>query len=198
MKYPISFHEAPFHKTLFHKAEQGFTLIELLVVLVIVGLLMSVAVMNMGGNQLNRELDNQVSVLHLLLRTAADNAVINNTEIGFTIDKEGYSFLTYDDQNQKWEKFSDSKLKAHSFPDWLSIEFIREGKDIKLPLAEQGQKKVDKEEPIEPPKMVLLSSGESTPFTLQLQIGGLDEPVYILRSDGLQPISLQRPGEELP
>ncbi len=174
----------------------GFTLIELLVVLVVVGLLMSVAVMNMGGNQLNRELDNQVTRLHALLRTAADNAIITNTEIGFSIDKEGYSFLTYDDKKQKWEKFSDAKLRSYTFPDWLVIDFSREGKEIKLPIAAEDQQTTD-EAPLASPEIALLSSGESTPFTLRIQIAGLDEPVYIIRSDGIKPIKLERPGGEL-
>jgi general secretion pathway protein H len=179
----------------------GFTLIELLVVLVIVGLLMSVAVMNMGGNQLSRKLDNQVSELYFLLRTASDNAVILNTEIGVDISNEKYGFVTYNEKQQQWQAYIDSKLKTENLPNWISINFTREGKEIKLPIASQNQNQSTQSsnaQTVEPPKIVLLSSGEVTPFKLVIKIAGTEEPVYIIRSDGIHPMTLQRPGDDIP
>ena len=180
-----------------HSKQAGFTLIELLVVLIIIGLLMSVAVMNVGGNQLNRKLDNQVSAIYYLLSTASDKAIFLNTAIGVNISKEKYGFVTWNDD--QWQPLVDSKLKDQKFPDWISIDFTSDGEKIKLPNSSPNQtSQTSDTKPIETPQIGLLPSGETTPFKLVIKIAGTDEPVYTIRSDGVHPITLQRPGEDAP
>src|SRR5690554_7758639 len=70
--------------------DSGFTLIEILVVLVLVGLLAALAVFTMGGNSQQRELQNEVRELYLLMQTASEQAVLNNLEHGLLFEENGY------------------------------------------------------------------------------------------------------------
>ncbi|HAS77079.1 MAG TPA: type II secretion system protein GspH, partial [Marinobacter adhaerens] len=73
--------------------QTGFTLIEILVVLVVVGLLASLAVFTMGGSSQQRELENEVRELYLLMQTASEQAVLNNLELGLKLEEDGYQFV---------------------------------------------------------------------------------------------------------
>ncbi len=167
--------------------QRGFTLIELLVVMVLLGLLTSLATTSIGGNQA-RELDIETNRLHALLRTAANEAVFTNTEIGMQVYKEGYSFITYDEDVQSWQAASSSVLQAQELPEWMYIEFEREGEEVVLPSKpglddrEYGDDSGELK-----PDFMFLSSGEVTNFRLIL--GNRDD------SESFREITLNEYGE---
>lgn len=169
---------------------KGFTLIEILVVMVLLGLLSGVAVFILGSGKLQRELDIESHRLHTLLRMASEEAILSNTEIGFLIDDEHYEFLEYDDEKQKWNNSSVSVLKSRDLPEWLAPEFQREGQTKIL-----GKDETNDEDSIKP-DMMLLSSGEVTPFSITLRVKNNEEGGFIISSDGLEEIKLIIPGKE--
>jgi len=155
----------------FRGSQQGFTLIELMVVMVLLGLLTSLAVTSIGGN-LARELEVETNRMHALLREAANEAVFTNSEIGVQVSEEGYSFITYDEQEQSWQAASSQILSPQTLPEWLTLEFQREGEAVELPKRKQESedREFGEEEKVIKPDFMFLSSGEITNFTLTLSL----------------------------
>ncbi|UZE94475.1 type II secretion system minor pseudopilin GspH [Alkalimarinus alittae] len=168
--------------------QAGFTLIEILVVMVLLGLLSGVAVFTLGSGKQQRELANEAQRLHALLRMASEEAILSNSEIGFSIDEDGYEFLEYDDEALTWSGSTIAVLKNRSFPEWVAIEFRKEGDDLKI-LGKD-------EDDLKRPDMMLLSSGEVTPFTITLQVNQNKDGQFVISSDGLEDITLLEPGKE--
>ena len=74
--------------------QTGFTLIEILVVLVVVGLLASLAVFTMGGSSQQRELENEVRELYMLMQPASEQAVLANLDLGLRLEDDASQFVS--------------------------------------------------------------------------------------------------------
>ena len=73
---------------------RGFTLIELLVVLVIIGTMVSMAVLSIGSSSGSRELRNEAERLAALIGVLADEAVLDGQEYGLRVTPESYQVLS--------------------------------------------------------------------------------------------------------
>lgn len=168
------------------KKTGGFTLIELLVVLVLLGLISAIAVSVVGGGNQIREMQNEARRLQAVLLMASDEAVFSNEEIGVLIESDHYAFLTFNEQEGKWEDSLKYGLRTHVLPEWLNIDFQREGKERKI-LGAHSKKIGDGDSEFvsdlgildgvsqsKKPNFMLLSSGEITGFTIGFQLN--DEP----------------------
>lgn len=171
---------------LVRKNLRGFTLIELLVVLVLLGLISAIAVSTVGGGNQMREMQNEARRFQALLLMAADEAVFSNEEIGVLIESDQYAFLTFNEKEGKWEDSDKYSLRAHTLPEWLNIDFQREGKERKI-LGAHSKKIGDGDSEFvsdlgildgvsdsKKPNFMLLSSGEVTGFTIGFQLN--DDP----------------------
>ncbi|HAG20441.1 MAG TPA: type II secretion system protein GspH, partial [Pseudomonas sp.] len=81
---------------------RAFTLIELLVVIVLLGILVSVAVLSVGGSSTSRELRDEARRLAALIGVMSDEAVLDSREYGLLINSEGYRVLRYDETAMRW------------------------------------------------------------------------------------------------
>lgn len=155
---------------------RGFTLIELLVVLVLLGLISSLALVTVGGGNQTREMINEVNRMHAILSIAADEAIYSNEEIGVLVEDEGYEFLVWNEKDAKWENSEKQALRPRVLPEWLTLDFQREGKEREiLGTAKTGEffantdtLEIDKE--AKKPSFMLLSSGEVDEFIIGIQI----------------------------
>ena len=159
--------------------QHGFTLIELLVVMVLLGLVAGIAVTTLGGSSQGRELANEVNRLHAVLRMASEEAIFSNQEIGVVVESDLYEFLVYDEENRKWGSATQAFLKSHTLPEWVAIDFQREGKEREIlggtgdTLAESefaGLSQEGEEASSKKPDFMLLSSGEVTGFVIGMEI----------------------------
>ncbi|WP_415755811.1 type II secretion system minor pseudopilin GspH [Pseudomonas leptonychotis] len=158
---------------------KGFTLIELLVVLVILGSLIGIAVLSVGIAGPGRELHNEAERLAGLIGVLAEEAVLDNQEYGLLLSREAYQVLRYDSTKQAWQALSN---KPHQLPAWAQLSVELEGAALELPAAEG-------EEPSKTtlvPQLLLLSSGEISPFRLRLGERRADGLRLQLVSDGFQ------------
>ncbi len=166
--------------------ERGFTLIEILVVLVIVGLMAALAVFSMGGGSQQRELESEVQDLYLRMQVAAEQAVMNNLETGLMIDEDGYRFVVFDDRTQNWQLSNERLFSVHSLPSWLETDTT---------VASDAPRLSNKNSKLRP-NVVFFSSGETTPFEIELTVAGQTFEPHSLRSDGINPMHWQKPGAE--
>jgi general secretion pathway protein H len=168
---------------------RGFTLIELLVVLVLLGLISSLALMTVGGGNQTREMINEVTRMQALLRLAADEAIYSNEEIGVLIEDEGYEFLVWDEEASKWESSTKQALRPRSLPEWLTLDFQREGKGREiLGTSVSGEyigntDTLEIEESSKKPSFMLLSSGEVDQFVIGVQLMGDSDSRIEIKTD---------------
>jgi general secretion pathway protein H len=165
---------------------KGFTLIELMVVMLLLGLVSAVVLTTVGGGNQLREMQNEAKRLQAVLLMASDEAVFSNEEIGVMIEPDHYAFLRFNEQEGRWEDSEKHSLRLHTLPEWLNIDFQREGKERKI-LGGKSKKFGDGDsdyisdlgimdglEQGKKPNFMLLSSGEITGFTIGFQLN--DDP----------------------
>lgn len=158
-------------RTLTAHGQRGFTLIELLVVLVILGSLIGLAVFSTGIAGPARELRGEAERLSGLIGVLLDEAVLDNREYGLSFTREGYRVLRYDSQRAEWQALD---RQAHRLPEWAELTLELEGEEPALPGEADAAA----------PQLLILSSGELTPFRLRLAERRRDGLRMQLSSDG--------------
>src|SRR3990167_5794307 len=112
------------------KKARGFTLIELLVVMVILGCLISVAVLATGSASTSRELRDEAQRLAAIIGLLTDEAGLGNREDGLLIRPEGYRVLSYDELQSSWSAYNEQA--EHLLPSWARLELELDGEPLKL------------------------------------------------------------------
>ncbi|MBT6583381.1 MAG: type II secretion system minor pseudopilin GspH [Gammaproteobacteria bacterium] len=134
---------------------KGFTLIEILVVLLIVTILAGVTIARLPTFSRNADFETETRRLQLLFNMARQESILDSTEFGFRLTDGGYKFLKFDDGSQSW-KDAESPFQVRLLPDELRLVIEADSKGFSF-LGENL------------PPILILSSGENTPFRLILQ-----------------------------
>jgi len=163
------------------RSQRGFTLIELIVVIVLIGILATFAVISVGNRAAQDRLENEAKRMQALLQLAADEAEMKGLQIGLRISVSGYQFVTIDDKHH-WAPYAASgPLRARPWEPGIAVDLHIDG-HLVAPAADlppQEQQKSESEDSNDPakdplrPQVLLLSSGEMTPFSLDLKAQGV-------------------------
>lgn len=178
--------------------EAGFTLLEILVTLVIVAAMAAMLVFSFTDSS-QQKLRREASDFAVVLNAAADEAVMRGIEIGVVLDDEGYRFVIFDPETKSWQKPDLSGLTEHKFPERYGIEFSLDGSEVNQQMIERIKLLAQRSEDEHlRPSILILSSGEVTPFTLTLRTESNDSsksPATIsMHCDGLNPVALDGVG----
>jgi general secretion pathway protein H len=146
----------------------GFTLIELLVVLVLMGIMISMVVLSVGG-QREKQLRAEMQRLQQVMRLAREEAILNRYELAIKFWPHAYEFQVQEDD--KWHTLDtpDFMRRRDMEPDF---EFALRQDGISAPLQDEDTGRI-----------LLSSSGETTPFELELRLAGTHTHYVLTGSD---------------
>ena len=152
----------------------GFTLVEILVVIVIVGTVVSIAMLSFGVLGNDRELQTEARRFVSLLELARDDASMQSREFGIELMTGSYRFVEYDGLAGRWTDVpGDDTLRLRSLPDDEEFELFLEDKRILLdddPAKFEDADEKSRFSSSNPyaPHLLIYSSGDATPFELHV------------------------------
>lgn len=175
--------------------QRGFTLLEILVVLVIMAIGTAMAVFSTGILDADRDVARETRRLHALLEMAQEQAVFQGRTIGLEIAAEGYRFYLYDrrpddDGNMisMWVPMDDDEIfRPRALAEDIIVELYVDDRNAQLPVPD------DEDAPV--PQIILLSSGDISPFEVHLFREASDTR-YRLVGDAREGLVLKTPDEE--
>ncbi|OMG64930.1 type II secretion system protein GspH [Stutzerimonas balearica] len=175
---------------------RAFTLIELLVVLVLLGILVGLAVLASGSSSSSRELRDEARRLAALIGVLSDEAVLDSREYGLLVSDAGYRVLRLDEATGRWDE--PDRSRGRQLPEWMRLQLELDGTPLRLldPARSESDRaglsredqapRRSKRRPRLEPQLLILSSGELSPFTLRLSERRADGNAWRLSSDGLR------------
>ncbi|MEM8984213.1 MAG: type II secretion system minor pseudopilin GspH [Pseudomonadota bacterium] len=165
--------------------QRAFTLIEILVVLFVIGVVTAFAIPQFLTVSDDRDLAREGRRLTALLTLAADEAALQGRELGIRFSRTQYAFYDLDPETRAWVELpDDGNLKPRALPEGRDFEFALWVENDELDLDvdlydyQRGERRetdadADPDDPenavvAPPPHVVILSSGETTPFELYI------------------------------
>ena len=173
---------------------RGFTLIEMMLVLVVISVMASMLAVSIGDNS-QKLLDREARRLQTSLQMVADEAVMQGVEFSLamgtdtTDETPGYQFLRLDTESLAWLPSVEKLLAFHPLDPNISLQVSLQGaNDTEFERQVERLQSLGKQQGPEP-LLLLLSSGEMTPFIITLSHSDLTNNVR-LASDGVSGVEL--------
>ncbi len=152
----------------------GFTLIEVLVVVMIIAIISAVSVLALGNLGDDRALQNEARRMTALIEMASDEAMLQGRDFGLEVSQRGYRFVEYDPFTEHWfEVIGDDLMRPRTLAEDTEFDLFLEDKRIalKLEAAETERSDDDDDKDLTDdylPHVLVLSSGDITPFVLEI------------------------------
>ena len=140
------------------KGTRGFTLIELLVTVVIAAVLAGVITLAVGSVGGERQLAREAEQARALIGYACEQAELGGRSIGLSLNARGYRFSRL--AGAAWQPIADDELRPRVWLDGTQTRLRRDDNDVQI-AADFPDK----------PQLACFSSGELTPFQLELRLG---------------------------
>ena len=156
----------------------GFTLVEILIVMLIISIMMAVVVISVPGSIETDTQKTEAERIRTILQMASDEAIISGLEIGFNPVERQYAFFQFDDVALKWLPLHDKPFEDYVLPVGLTLQLYLEGSEMELG------------EPLTAPPVLILSSGEVTPFQLYVKMHDDEIPSLVVSTDGFTEFQL--------
>jgi len=161
----------------------GFTLLEVMLVLLLMGLAAGYVMFNAFGASKADLLKSQAQRLQVIVDMASDYAVLNQQQLGIRFEQiQNEYYFVYLDEEDEWQRIEDEKIYAtYTVPSPFSFTlnlddlpwdvedqlFDRDLFDETLSVSEDSVEIGNEEEKqLPPPQIIIMSSGEITPFSL--------------------------------
>jgi general secretion pathway protein H len=139
-------------------------------VVAIIGLLVQAVALSWRSIGNDQELEQETGRLRGVVDLLNEEALMQSRDYGIMFTQTGYRFYVFDYQQLEWVvPQGDRLLETHSLPPLLSMSLVLDGREVALDPDFESQ---DVETPA--PQVMLLSSGEVTPFTVELRRDGIE------------------------
>jgi general secretion pathway protein H len=159
----------------------GFTLVEILVVIIIVGVIIAVTTISVGVLGRDHQAEDQAKRIAAVMTQAREEGDLQGRDIGILVEPDAYEFLYYDQRKQVWtDPIDDDMLERRKLPEGLHFRLWLESKEIILK-AQAAQKDLSDEDlKKRGPHILLLASGDLSPFELQIQREGGETKWHVI------------------
>lgn len=139
------------------RIQRGFTLIEVAVVMLVIVIVLGIVSVNLEPDR-ETPVRDEARRLAALLQTAQQESILQGRVLAVAIERERYSFLMLDDDREFKPMDGDEVLRARPLPSGIVISRV----DIEG-VPENDETKV--------PRLILLPTGELSPFTVVFSQG---------------------------
>lgn len=196
--------------------QQGFTLLEVMIVIGLIGLVLATVSYTVFPSDKYDDVRREVKKLQVLFSLASDYAVLNQMELGLRIDEkeQTYEFVRLD-ENDNWVQMDNSEhFQLTEFSENIFISLSLDGLswqqedslfdnrifDEELSVRDAGVEIGEEDKKPPPPQIFIFSSGEITPFELNVtyqseDINQQDIEFLLLGKDSI-PLEFQEPDED--
>lgn len=158
--------------------KRGFTLIEIMIVIVIMGITFGFALIAFGDFGESKRLLFAAEQLSNTIRLAQQQAILESSTLGVSINNEGYRIMQLQN-NAQWTPLSNSNFfKMTYFPNHTSIILNTNHRTVK------GS-----------PSIIITAAGSLTPFTLHFNLNK-EEKIAVLTGSRNGDLKLQKFGAE--
>jgi general secretion pathway protein H len=158
---------------IFPPIQRAFTLIELMVVIVIISIVLTFTTLSIGDGGKQRTLQREAERFAALLTLASEQATMQAQELGVSLGTTQYQFWQL--QQRDWQPLpNDELLRLRTLPAGMVLTVEIEGEKAELSqLADQ----------VKQPVLMILSSGEMTPFVIKFRMETDETPAYVVRGE---------------
>jgi general secretion pathway protein H len=195
------------------KTDSGFTLIELLVVIVIIGIILSVATLSMGVLGRDNDIEDQAKRLKAVIEQVKEESELQGRDVGLLIEKDGYLFMRYDYATQHWQFMNNDDMTDYrQLPAGLQMRLWLEDREIIVNTHQENQELLSRSSSSSSssqssttdigyqsntasntssstmkddvmPQIMILSSGDISPFELRISRDQSDFSWRLIGSD---------------
>ncbi|QTH62874.1 type II secretion system minor pseudopilin GspH [Psychrosphaera ytuae] len=189
------------------KKAHGFTLIELLLVIVIIGYLVSLVRFPSLSKSPFDEVEMQANKLTALVNLASEQALIHNKQLGLSVGENQYAFLEFTDG--KWQPITVKPFKTEPLPEdvtltlkldglsWSQDNLISSIEMIDEERLEALAELPEEERLLAFPQVFILSSGEISPFDIEVTYDDFDTSVmFLVRGKFTAPVHVYDPRQQ--
>lgn len=159
--------------------QRGFTLIELLVTMVVIAVAAGLLIPQLSWIRSTPPLQLELRDLAARIELARDEAALQGRNFGIRFYPDGYAFLDLDETSQVWTTMDgDELLGSEQFAEDTLPQLRVEDRDIELEYPDNEDDDAERERDAfgnvieqagETPHVVILASGEVTPFLLEIE-----------------------------
>jgi type II secretion system protein H len=114
-------------------SQSGFTLLEIMIVVVIIGILVTGALLSLGAIGKDSGLQQERDRLSALIAYGRERGAMLTLEYGIRCGQHGYRFVYYDNRLMRWTPETvDETLRARNLPSGLQLDLTIEAHQIVL------------------------------------------------------------------
>jgi general secretion pathway protein H len=140
-------------------------------VVAIIGLLVQAVALSWRSIGNDQELQQETGRLRGMIDLLNEEALMQGRDYGIMFTQTGYRFYVFDYQQLQWVvPQADRLLETHALRPLLSLSLVLDGREVLLDrdfeLQDEGETPA--------PQVMLLSSGEITPFTIGMRRDGIE------------------------